>query len=87
MKSRVTEDFLDCFRKLPDAVKEQARKAYRLWKQNPAHPSLHFKRVHSSEPLYSARVSRGWRVLGLLEEDTMTWFWVGSHAEYDTLIR
>ena len=57
-----------------------ARKAFRLWRQDPSHPSLHFKRVHSREPVYSVRVSLGWRVLGLHEGDAMDWFWIGSHA-------
>jgi hypothetical protein len=86
MKSRVTEDFLDCFAKLPDAVKALARKNYRLWRDNPSHPSVQFKQIHGREALYSVRVGLGWRALGLLEGDTMTWFWIGSHAEYDTLI-
>jgi len=38
------------------------------------------------EPLYSVRIGRGWRALGLLEEETVTWFWIGSHADYDRLI-
>jgi hypothetical protein len=46
-----------------------------------------FKRIHASEPLYSARVSLGWRVVGLLQGDTMHWFWIGSHADYDRLLR
>jgi hypothetical protein len=86
MTSRITEDFLNCFARLPGEVQTQARKSYRLWKQNPAHPSLHFKRVSRRDPLYSVRVGLGWRVLGLLDGDTVTWFWVGSHAEYDNLI-
>jgi hypothetical protein len=54
---------------------------------NPSHPGVHFKRVHfkrvhDREPICSARVGLGWRVLGLLEGDTVTWFWIGSHAEY-----
>jgi hypothetical protein len=86
VKSQITDDFLECFQCLPEAVREQARKAYRLWRSNPSHPSLHFKRIHATEPLYSVRVSLGWRVVGLLENDTVTWFWIGSHAEYDRLI-
>ena len=86
MNSRVTEDFLACFAVLPEAIKSQARRAYRRWRQNPSHPGLHFKRVHDREPIYSVRVGRGWRVLGLLEGDTITWFWIGSHAEYDRLL-
>lgn len=86
MNSRLTEDFLACFARLPNAVKAQARKSYRLWKENPSHPGLHFKRIHGQEALYSVRVSQGWRALGLLEGDTVTWFWIGSHAEYNQLI-
>ncbi|HEY7155649.1 MAG TPA: hypothetical protein VH575_16930 [Gemmataceae bacterium] len=86
MNSQLTADFLACFAKLPDAVKEQARRCYQLWRDNPSHPSLHFKRIHGQEGLYSVRVGLGWRALGLLEGDTISWFWIGSHAEYDTLI-
>lgn len=86
MTSRVAEDFLACFAKLPQAIKKRARKNYRLWRQNPSHPSLQFKRVSDQEPLYSVRVGLGWRALGLLEGDTITWFWIGSHGEYDKLI-
>lgn len=87
MNSQLTEDFVARFAALPDAVKAQARKAYRLWRASPVHPSLHFKRVHAREPIYAARVSLGWRVLGLLEGDTMSWFWIGSHADYDRLLQ
>jgi hypothetical protein len=86
VRSQITDDFLDGFKRLPQTVREQARKAYRLWRDNPSHPSLHFKRIHSIQPLYSVRVSLGWRVVGLLEDNAMTWFWIGSHGEYDRLI-
>jgi hypothetical protein len=87
MNSQVTEDFLARFARLPEPVKAQARKAYRLWRENPSHPGLHFKRIHGYEALYSVRLGLGWRALGLLEGNTITWFWIGSHAEYDQLIR
>ena len=87
MNSHTNDEFRDCFRRLPPAIQTSARKAYQLWRQNPAHPSLQFKRIHGTEPLYSVRVALGWRVLGLLDDDTITWFWIGSHAEYDRLIR
>ncbi len=86
LNSRLTEDFIALFARLPDAVKEQARKAYRLWRHDPTHRSLHFKRVHSHRPIYSARVSLNWRVLGLLHDGTMYWFWIGSHANYDRVL-
>ena len=86
MNSQIAEDFLACFARLPDTVKKQARKAYRLWRENPSHPSSHFKRIHGHEGLHAVRVGLGWRALGLLEGDTITWLWIGSHADYDHLI-
>ena len=86
MKSRLNEEFLKCFRRLPDEVKELARNNYKLWVADPMHPSLHFKRVGIKKPIYSVRIGIGWRALGLLDGDTITWFWIGSHAEYDRLI-
>jgi hypothetical protein len=75
-----------CYAHLPANVREQARRAYRLWRSNPSHPGIQFKRIHSTELIFSARVGLGWRALGILEGDTVTWFWIGSHAEYDTIV-
>jgi hypothetical protein len=86
VRSRATPRFWAAYRELPPEIQDLARKAYRLFLQNPAHPSLHFKKVHDRDPVYSARVSLGYRAVGLLEDDDITWFWIGSHAEYDRLL-
>ncbi|MDH3603435.1 MAG: hypothetical protein OEU26_27810 [Candidatus Tectomicrobia bacterium] len=86
MKSYLTDDFLVSYRALPAHIRRQARKAYQLWRRNPNHPSLRFKRVHRREPLYAVRIGRGWRVLGLREGDGIYWFWIGSHSDYDHLL-
>ena len=77
---------MDCFARLPEEVRQHARRAYRLWRANPSHPGLRFKPIHGHTDLYSVRVGRGWRALGRLHGETVTWFWIGSHAEYDGLI-
>ncbi|MFM8309241.1 MAG: hypothetical protein ACK47N_08725 [Microcystis sp.] len=69
------------------SVQEQADKAYSLWQQAPSHPSLQFKRVSQKQPIYSARVSINYRVLGLLESDHIYWYWIGAHDEYDELLK
>ena len=86
MRSCTTRSFWRHFDKLPQAVRQQAGKAYRLWRADPHHPSLQFKSVHATEPVYSLRVTRDYRALGLREGDMVTWFWIGSHADYDRLI-
>ena len=86
MNSIVTDDFMACFFALPAEVREQARRSYRLWRANPSHRSLRFKPIRGHKDLYSVRVGRRWRALGRLESETVTWFWIGSHAEYDGLV-
>jgi hypothetical protein len=86
VKSRATPRFWAAYRDLPAETQETARKAYRLFVENPQHPSLHFKKVHSHQPVYAVRVGLGYRAVGLLENDEVTWFWIGSHAAYDRLL-
>ena len=86
MKSRINADFLKAYRRLPKEVRQQARKAYRLFKDNPQHPSLNFKTIHPTQPIYSARISRNYRTVGVRSGDVIIWFWIGSHDDYDTVI-
>jgi hypothetical protein len=73
-------------RKLPADVRKQAFSAYRTFKRDPYHPSLQFKQVSVPDSLYSARIGLHYRALAILEGDELTWFWIGSHADYDKLI-
>lgn len=83
MRSRTTAQFRQSFAALPQQVQEQTRAAYRQFQEN---PSLRFKKVHPQLPIYSARTSKSYRAVGQLDGDTIIWFWVGSHAEYDKLL-
>jgi mRNA-degrading endonuclease RelE of RelBE toxin-antitoxin system len=86
MKSSTTRQFHKSFQKLPAQVQRRARNAYRLFLQNPYHPSLRFKQVHPTRPIYSARVGQGYRALGQKEENEVIWFWIGSHEDYNKLL-
>lgn len=87
MTSSVTREFRRRLDQLLAAVQAQAARAYALWRANPYHPSLQFKRVSQRQPIYSVRIGLGYRAVGLREEDHLYWFWIGSHAEYDELLR
>jgi hypothetical protein len=86
VKSRATPRFWAAYGDLPPEIKDAARKAYQLFGENPHHPSLQFKKIHQHDPIYSARVTRGYRALGLMEDDEIAWFWIGTHAAYDRLL-
>ncbi|MGH2587013.1 MAG: type II toxin-antitoxin system RelE family toxin [Dehalococcoidia bacterium] len=86
MRSRTTAQFRRELLRLPENVQRQARAAYQHFKQDPFHPSLHFKRVNAAEPVYSVRVGLTHRAVALVEHGEAVWFWIGSHADYDHLI-
>ncbi len=84
MKSKVTQEFRAQLRGLPTEARRQAYAAYRLFKRDPRHPSLRFKQVKDDPPVYSARVGIHYRAMGVRRSsDTILWFWIGTHAEYD----
>ena len=87
MKSQTTERFRRLYAAAGERRQLQIERAYKLWQENPAHPSIRFKKVHETEPIYSARVDLDWRAIGVLEGDTVVWFWVGPHDEYDALLK
>ena len=83
MKSDTLPSFWDGYRKLDESIRHKARKTYVLWLANPLHPSLRFKCVNHSEDIWSVRITRSYRALGILEDDVVTWFWIGNHDEYE----
>jgi hypothetical protein len=76
-------DFWACYRKLPQDIQRRADAAYALLRDNPRHPSLHFKKVGT---LWSARVTLDYRALAVEAVDGYIWFWVGKHDQYDKII-
>jgi hypothetical protein len=86
MISRTTKRFRRCLTRLPDSVRRQARKAYRLFARDPRHPSLRFKRIHVTGPIYSVRIGIDCRAVGVLAAEEMIWFWIGPHSDYEKLL-
>jgi len=83
MNHLTTPRFWKCYDALPQQVRDLADKNYALLKENPKHPSLHFKKIGNK---WSARVGIGYRALAVENESDVIWYWIGSHAEYDRLI-
>ena len=86
MKSVTTPKFRRALEKLPARIQRKARKTYKQWKQNPQHPSLEFKQIHSRDKIYAVRVGLGYRALGVIKDDIIIWFWIGSHEDYNKLV-
>lgn len=87
MTSKTNKTFWKHYWTMPSDIRKRARQAFKLWRDNPAHPSLLFKRVKENQPLYSVRTGLGYRALGLLKADTITWLWIGNHDDYDRYLK
>ncbi len=81
---RANARFWICLARLPEAVQKVARHNFELLKENPAHPSLHFKKVGM---LWSARVGISYRALAVEDGVDLVWVWIGHHDEYRRLIK
>ncbi len=66
---------------MPEDVWEKADQRYKLLKTDPSHPSLHFKKI--GKKYWSVRAGLDYRALGVEVEGGISWFWIGTHAEYD----
>jgi hypothetical protein len=86
MTSVGSRRFWDCYRALPADVQRLAVQAYRRWRDDPSHPSLHFRRLQGSSDRFTVRIGEHYRALGRMSGDTITRVWIGTHAEYDRLV-
>ncbi len=88
MKSVRTREFHTLYDALPLAVQRQADKAYAQFEHDPTYSGLNFKSVGGDPSWYSARISITYRALCRRAADgTYVWFWIGTHAEYDKLLK
>ena len=83
MNHLATPRFWECYRALPNSIQNLADKNFNLLKENPKHPSLHFKKVGR---FWSARVGLAYRALAVESNKDIIWFWIGNHSEYDKLV-
>ena len=83
MKHRASIRFWALYGALPQEVRSLADKSFALLKNNPKHPSLHFKRLGN---LWSVRIGARYRALGTDVDVGIVWIWIGTHAEYDRIV-
>jgi len=81
---RTTEQFWRRYHQLPQEVRDRADKCFGLLRSDPRHPPLQFKKVGA---FWSARVDPAHRALAGEDGDDFIWVWIGSHDEYDRIVK
>ena len=84
MKHTANPSFWKSYDALPAEIQALADKNFELLKTNPRHSSLCLKKVGQ---YWSVRVGRKYRAVAVEFEDYLVWFWIGTHTEYDQIIR
>jgi hypothetical protein len=84
--SHINARFRGQFTRLPQRIQAQARQAYRLFIANPAHPGLEFKKLPPFSDIWSVRINDNYRAVGQREGESIVWFFIGTHADYDALL-
>ena len=86
MNSHTTPGFRKMLADLPVQLQEQAREAYRRFQRDPFQRGLRFRQVHPKRPVFSARINRDYRAVGIRDGEEIVWFWIGPHEQYETLL-
>lgn len=83
MVARAAAEFWQLYHDLSPAARAAARRAYRLFSQNPAHPGLRLERLRFDPRAWSVRVTRDVRAVAMRHGDEWVWFWIGTHRDFD----
>jgi len=84
MRHFATPSFWESYQNLPQVIQSIADKNFEILKSDPQHPSLHLKKAGK---FWSVRVGKRYRALAVEIDEGLLWFWIGSHSEYDALLK
>jgi hypothetical protein len=84
LKHFAAPSFWETYERLPENIRKLADQCYGILKSNPRHPSLHLKKIGK---YCSVRVSLHYRALAVEIPDGLLWFWIGTHDEYQRMLK
>jgi len=72
------------YRSLPEEIQALADKNFTLLKADPRHPSLRLKKIGE---FWTVRVGLRYRAIATAGAEGIIWIWIGSHKDYDLLLK
>lgn len=84
MRHSASSSFWYAYEELPERIQVLANQRFKMLKENPHHPSLHFKKINR---YWSVRAGISYRVLAMEVDGGFLWFWIGGHDEYEKIIK
>jgi hypothetical protein len=84
LRSFVTASFRKLYAELPDQVQNLADEKYRLFQDDPFHPSLEFQ---AKGKVWTVAIGRSYRAIARRIGNDLHWVWVGSHEDYNKVLK
>jgi plasmid maintenance system killer protein len=70
---------------LSEEHRNAARRAYQAFLKDSSLPGLRFKKLGGYDAVWSVRINDQYRAVGRRNGDTVIWFWIGTHNEFDKM--
>ncbi|MBI2429136.1 MAG: hypothetical protein HYV29_10140 [Ignavibacteriales bacterium] len=83
MKHVAVDVFWDHYKALPLALQKLADNNFSIIKQYPNHPLLRLLKI---DEYISMRIGSRHRAIGIQQQETIIWFWIGTQKQYNTLV-
>jgi hypothetical protein len=83
LRSFTHPEFWTCYHRLPKQIQNLADKKFKLFKEDPNHPSLKFSKKGT---VWTVNIGYHYRVLAYREGMDIVWFWIGTHEDYNNLM-
>lgn len=84
LRSFLTPSFRELCAGLPDTVQKLADEKYRMFMQDPFHPSLEFR---AKGKVWTVAIGRSYRAIARRFGNDLHWVWIGSHEDYNNVLR
>lgn len=92
-RNKTTQRFRECYAQLPQRVQRLTRLTAVAFDADPTRSTFRLHELTDTSKSrhlpgsFSVSVTMGYRAIYTLEESGVRiWYWVGSHADYDTLV-
>lgn len=89
MEHLPTNSFWEDYRDLPDEIKEKAKKAFELFKDNPRHPSFQTHKIlgTGNPTVFEGYIDMHYRFTFYYDEDAIVYLAIGRHSIIDQASR
>jgi len=79
MNTRLTEDYLRDYRRLPESIRKKIKRVTDLLASDIRHPGIRAKKVINAPDVWEARIDLHVRMTFRIEGDTLVFRRIGNH--------